>query len=206
MNARPVLAERAALCDLMVELGPDAPTWNEGWTTADLAAHLLTRENRPDVLPGLVAGGAAARHTETVRREALKQPYAKVVQGLRNGPPWFWAAKWIPVMDVHEWYVHHEDVRRPNGGEPRDLSPDLEAQLWSLIDRFGRSLTRKLDIGIDVTNSEGQTKSIRSGTGHVTLSGPTGELFLYLFGRPVNVEITGDDIAVATLKKARLSA
>ena len=37
--------ERMGLCDLFVELGPDAPTLCEGWTTADLAAHLVLREH-----------------------------------------------------------------------------------------------------------------------------------------------------------------
>ena len=40
--------EREALAYLMLELGPDAPTVNEGWTTRDLAAHQLVRERRPD--------------------------------------------------------------------------------------------------------------------------------------------------------------
>jgi uncharacterized protein (TIGR03083 family) len=35
--------ERQALCDTLTELGPDAPTLCEGWTTADLAAHLMVR-------------------------------------------------------------------------------------------------------------------------------------------------------------------
>jgi hypothetical protein len=33
--------ERQTLCDLLADLGPDAPTLCEGWTTLDLAAHLL---------------------------------------------------------------------------------------------------------------------------------------------------------------------
>src|SRR4029079_18721505 len=39
--------ERAALCDLAVEVGPDAPTLCEGWTASDLVAHLLVRERNP---------------------------------------------------------------------------------------------------------------------------------------------------------------
>jgi uncharacterized protein (TIGR03083 family) len=35
--------ERNELCDLMLETGPDAPTLCEGWTTRDLAAHLVIR-------------------------------------------------------------------------------------------------------------------------------------------------------------------
>ena len=40
-SSRPLAErERAALADLLEELGPDAPTCCEGWTTAHLAAHL----------------------------------------------------------------------------------------------------------------------------------------------------------------------
>jgi uncharacterized protein (TIGR03083 family) len=49
-TAAPTLAraERAALCDLFDEVGPDAPTLCAGWTTRDLAAHLVIRERRAD--------------------------------------------------------------------------------------------------------------------------------------------------------------
>ena len=43
--------ERAALVDLMAELGPDAPTLCTGWTTRDLAAHLVVRLSRVDQVP-----------------------------------------------------------------------------------------------------------------------------------------------------------
>ena len=48
-----LLKERAALCDTLAAVGAEAPTLCEGWLTADLAAHLLAREKRPD---------AGARH------------------------------------------------------------------------------------------------------------------------------------------------
>lgn len=59
--------ERETLCDLFAELGPDAPTLCAGWVTADLAAHLVARERRPDSGPGLVWPPLAG-HTERVRR------------------------------------------------------------------------------------------------------------------------------------------
>ncbi len=46
-------AERAALADLMLEVGPDSPTLCGDWTTRDLAAHLVLRERRPEAA-GLV--------------------------------------------------------------------------------------------------------------------------------------------------------
>jgi hypothetical protein len=37
--------ERLGLCDLFDELGPSVPTLIDGWTTHDLAAHLVLREH-----------------------------------------------------------------------------------------------------------------------------------------------------------------
>ena len=39
--------ERLLLADLLETAGPDAPTLCEGWTTRDLAAHVVVRERRP---------------------------------------------------------------------------------------------------------------------------------------------------------------
>ena len=58
--------ERSELCDLLVDLGPDEPTLCEGWTTADLAAHLVVRERRPDSGPGIVWPPLAG-YTDSVR-------------------------------------------------------------------------------------------------------------------------------------------
>ena len=52
--------ERAALCDLLDELGPDQPTLCEGWQTRDLAAHLVVREHRLDAAPGILLPAIAA--------------------------------------------------------------------------------------------------------------------------------------------------
>ena len=46
--------ERAAIADLMTSLGPDAPTLCEGWTTRDLAAHLVVRATRVDAAAGIL--------------------------------------------------------------------------------------------------------------------------------------------------------
>ena len=52
-----LLKERGALCDTIAETGPDAPTLCVGWLTADLAAHLMARENRPDAAAGIILPG-----------------------------------------------------------------------------------------------------------------------------------------------------
>ena len=55
-------SERHALCDLMDEVGPDAPTLCGGWTAAHLAAHLVVRERRPATGPGPPPGQPPAVH------------------------------------------------------------------------------------------------------------------------------------------------
>jgi hypothetical protein len=80
--------ERRALADLFLELGPDAPTLCEGWRTADLAAHLVVRERRPDAALGIVLGPLAG-HTERVQRAVRDgRPWPDLVALFRDGPPW----------------------------------------------------------------------------------------------------------------------
>ncbi|MGJ4074519.1 maleylpyruvate isomerase N-terminal domain-containing protein [Corynebacterium macclintockiae] len=51
-------SEREALANLLQQSGPDAPTLCEGWSTRDLAVHLVIREYRPDAAAGLFFKGA----------------------------------------------------------------------------------------------------------------------------------------------------
>src|SRR5215468_2340200 len=104
-------ADRVRLCDLLDEVGPDAPTLCEGWTTRDLAAHLVARERRPDSVPGLVAEPFAG-WSEKVRTGELRRPYTELVDLLRSGPP-RWSPLGWPAGDrlgnTHEMFVHLED-------------------------------------------------------------------------------------------------
>ncbi len=85
--------ERAALADLLGDLGPDAPTCCAGWTTAHLAAHLVVRDSRPDALPGLgvelVGGGGPLPRWAHGLEDRLRTstPYSTVVERVRSGPP-----------------------------------------------------------------------------------------------------------------------
>ena len=59
MAINPAQTERAALCELFAEVGPDAHTLCGEWTTRDLAAHLVVRERRPDAAIGIIVSKAA---------------------------------------------------------------------------------------------------------------------------------------------------
>ncbi|HWM99593.1 MAG TPA: maleylpyruvate isomerase family mycothiol-dependent enzyme, partial [Streptosporangiaceae bacterium] len=77
--------ERSALCALLDKTGPDAPTLCEGWTTGDLAAHLVLRERRLDAAAG-VAGGPLAGYTARVQQRIRNRiPFPDLVRIIRSG-------------------------------------------------------------------------------------------------------------------------
>src|SRR3954468_22310402 len=80
--------ERAALCDLFEVLGPGAATLIEGWTTHDLAAHLVLRERDPIAGPCMVLPGPFQRFAERRRaRLADRRDFRWLVLRIRSGPP-----------------------------------------------------------------------------------------------------------------------
>src|SRR3712207_1062242 len=139
--------ERADLADLLEELGLDAPTCCAGWTTAHLAAHLVVRDRRPDAMPGfaleiLPAARALTAHSHRVEdRLRASTPYGELVAQMRSGPPFWLPGGWpgMSVIDVHEFAIHHEDVRRAQPGwAPRPLPRADQDTLWPLAQFYGR--------------------------------------------------------------------
>jgi uncharacterized protein (TIGR03085 family) len=203
--APPILAqqERNTICDLFVELGPDAPTLCEGWVTEDLAAHLVVRERRPDSGPGLVWPRLAG-YTDKVRRSVKdRTTWPKLVDDVRHGPPMLLRAFDGPMNTV-EYFIHVEDVRRAQPEwEPRPLSEELNDALWARVGPGG--MAKKVPATIVIT-SPGRPEKV-AGTGpRLVLSGDPGELTMFGAGRQAatRVEITGDADLVAQLRTAAL--
>ena len=192
----PSLHERAALCDLLEQLGPDAPTRCEGWRTTELAAHLHTREHRVDAGPGLLGRGPFAGYTAKLEAKAADRPYEVLVAELRDGPPRPWFGRYVPAGDLHEWFVHHEDVRRANGEQPR-LDDELDEAVWAALGRWGKVLTRKAEVGVELVSHDGRSRRVKEGEGSVILRGRPGEIMLALFGRESASTLEGSDSAVA---------
>ena len=206
MSANLAQAERAALCDLLLEVGPDAPTLCAGWTTTDLAAHLMVRDRRPDVGPGLILSGSLARHTARVtRRAAERVPFEHLVTRIRSGPPWPIRLVDGPVNLV-EYFVHLEDVRRAvDGWAPRSGLDDLQDALWPFQKSGTKLRTRRVqDVGLSIARPGGQPVAVRSGSRQVTATGDPGELALFFFGRRdrSRVDLTGDPDGVSEVRTA----
>ena len=206
----PDVFERAALCALLSRLGPDAPTLIQGWTTDDLAAHLVLREHDPLAAPGLVIPGTWRRFAERRRRVLLRSRYDDLVATIRSGPPvGFFRIPWVRrVANLNEYFVHHEDVRRANRLPPRSNPLALEEALWSNVGVAPGLLTRRAR-GIALQLAwVGTERVVRTGHGRSTVrvTGTPGELLLFLFGRQhaADVVLSGPGDAVASLAHARL--
>ncbi len=209
----PAAAERAALCELFTEVGEAAPTLCAGWDAGDLAAHLVIRETRPDALAGIVIpplGGYTARIQQSLRES---QPFATLVDRLRSGPP-AWSPVGLPGVrdraNLHEYFIHHEDVRRAQPGwSVRDLPPETRDGLWRIVRLMAPMLVRGVkDTRITLRTPDGGERSLgRADAAHdVTVTGEPGELLLYLSGRRAfaEVKLTGSPAGQARLAAAKL--
>jgi uncharacterized protein (TIGR03085 family) len=183
-------AERAALSDLFLELGPDAPTCCEGWTTAHLAAHLVVRERRPDALPGygfesvgLPALAAWSHRLEDRARTAT--PYPEQVALFRAGPP-PWSLMALPGgrgLNTVEFVIHHEDVRRAQPGwAPRVLPTETQDELWAAVFLFGRRAAGRPG-GLILRRSDVPGVEKKFGEGKTVVEGEPLELLLWASGR-----------------------
>ena len=211
--------ERRALCALLDETGPDAPTLCEGWTTGDLAAHLVLRERRPDAAAG-VAGGPLAGYTARVQqRLRSRTPFPDLVRIIRSGPPAL-SVMALPGMDERvnavEFFVHHEDVRRGTPGwEPRELGSGESDMLWHRL-RMARCMLRKAPVGVELarddlarddidTGADGVSSyriTARNATPAVTVVGSPAELTMWVMGRRTAARVRMDGIQAAVTKLA----
>ncbi|MHB1139722.1 MAG: TIGR03085 family metal-binding protein [Microthrixaceae bacterium] len=198
------------MCELFEIVGPDVATLCEGWTTRDLAAHLVVRERRPDAALGILAP-PFARHGERVRRREAARPWPSLVHRVRSGPP-----RWSPfslgavdrAANTVEYFVHHEDVRRGAGTDvsSRELPPDLEEQLWSVLHRMSRLLLRRSPTGVVLSRPDGTSVVAHRGSPTVEVTGDPGELILFVYGRQAHalVDLDGPRAATESLRDASL--
>jgi uncharacterized protein (TIGR03085 family) len=207
--------ERLAMCTLLKELGPNQPTLCAGWRTADLAAHLVLRERRPDAGLGVLGGPLAARTRRLQNQLAGRTPFPRLIELIRAGPPRL-SLFAIPGADAQansvEFFVHHEDIRRARPGwAPRDLDPGLSELLWRRL-RLARLMLRKAPVGVELVRDD-QPDGAAAGPVRimakarapvVTVTGSPAELTMWAFGRTAaaRVTLTGSDPDVAALAAA----
>jgi uncharacterized protein (TIGR03085 family) len=201
-------AERRQLADLLEQTGPDLATVCAGWTTRDLAAHLVVRERRPDAMVGVLIPPLAG-HGEHVRLAKAAQPYPEIIQEMRT-PPW-WSPLSNPLVDpltnTVEFFIHHEDVRRATPGfTRRQLDAGEQRAIWNATRLTARLGLRKVGFPVLVEAPGYGTLRVGNGEPRATLTGEPGELALFVSGRQrvAEVRITGEPDAAGKLTTARI--
>jgi len=194
-----VRSQRLVLADLLAEVGPDHPTLCEGWTTRDLAAHVVVRERRIDAQPGIVLPGLSRWTDRVTRTTSENTDYGELVRKVRAGAP-----PWLPMgfpptdelANLLELYVHTEDVRRAAAGwAPPSLSPAMQEALWRRLRASSRALFRRASVGVTLQRADAEGSHVaHSDEPSVTLVGRPSELVLYAYGRKAqaDVQILGD--------------
>jgi uncharacterized protein (TIGR03085 family) len=207
MAVPPHRSERNALCDLFTRVGPTAPTLCEGWRTTDLATHLVVRERKPLAALGLVLPPFAATLEKAMGHMVVTHSYDGLVALVRSGPPSL-LRPFDAAMNLNEYFVHHEDVRRGDGDttpRPEADIAEVEEALWRTLGRGSRLVTKSLGrTGLDLVHADGRVTHARRGDVTATLTGRPGEIALYLSGRKAaaHVELGGPPEAVTALRDA----
>jgi uncharacterized protein (TIGR03085 family) len=199
-------SERQALCNLLEDRGPLAPTLCEGWTTSDLAAHLFVRESRLLASSGILVPSLAPMTEHAMEKAKRELGYGGLITRLRGGPP-------LPMrlvdaqMNAMEYFIHHEDVRRAEAGwEPR-YDAALDAAMWTQVKWGARLMTRRVHgAGVELVAPGFGSVVARSPQPRAVVTGAPQELILLLFGRQsaARLEIDGPPAAQEALAAARL--
>jgi uncharacterized protein (TIGR03085 family) len=188
-----VESERAGLADTLASVGPDAPTLCAGWTTTDLALHVVLRERLDPANPG-GAGADSARLERRRRRILAKHGYLGLVQLIREGPPRFSpfglpvAERWLNTV---EFFVHHADVLRAQPRATRRVMPaDAQDELLRHLKKLAPLMLRRCPTGVDAHLPDGVTLPLHKGAEAAILAGQPSEIILYLEGRRSEADIT----------------
>ncbi|OIR42492.1 TIGR03085 family protein [Corynebacterium sp. NML140438] len=190
--------ERNRLAELLLEVGPDAPTLCEGWTTRDLATHLFIRERKPLAAIGIFVR-RAKRFLEAEEARLASWSYEDLVRMWAVGPPTLFMPS-DQTLNTAEHFIHHEDVRRGDGViEPRQFSKVINRELLRLAKRFGSATLKKVSVPVILTPPDlppvviGERVGVsEQGDNVVRVYGEPGELLLWAAGRrAVKVKVTG---------------
>lgn len=201
--------ERAALCDLALEVGPDAPTLSGEWTVKDLVVHLLVREGSPAAI-GIVVS-PLARLTDLASDRLARRDLSVLVERLRQGPPFYsplGIEKLDKTLNTLEFFVHHEDIRRAQDEwEPRELPSRVQDVLWKMIRVGGKGLVRSTKVGVTLERSDTSERAALKDTAPtVVVRGLPSELVMFTYGRQkqARVDLDGAAADIAALTGADL--
>lgn len=181
---------RTQLIAAMREAGPLAQTACSGWRVQDLAAHLWVREHRLRALPGIGCPRFAGP-TARLQQEALHGlGFEALLEDLRR--PAGVLRVLDKVVNPAEYYIHLEDVLRPQGRRAA-LTPQQAQVLRIPMLLLAKRTQRSTGVRLVVTPAGGHSRNLGSGQQVVYVEGPTQELLLHFSGRESDVLVTAED-------------
>ena len=197
--------ERAALAAAFRSYGPDAATLCTGWTTRHLLGHLVQREHDPfaNIADQLShpSPGEEKRLGRLVAGTRIGNGFDTLIHRFEAGPPRWSPMNWAGVqLNLLEFVIHHEDIRRgdPDQPQPRELSTEENRVIFERLVFPARLSFRRAPVGVVLVSSQGDRKAVTKGTRHIELHGAPIELALHVSGRQraAIVELVGapDDI------------
>lgn len=204
--------ERVELADTLRSTDPSAPTLCGEWSAAQLAAHLVLRERSLTELLGRVPSARAhAIAQRAIDDYVARTPYPEIVAAVAAGAP-LWSPFALPpvreAINLLEYVVHHEDVRRAvDGWVPRVLPVPRQDAVWSRLRLASRLTLRMVPVPVRLEWPDHGSVSVGRGRTGVTVTGLPEELALVAFGRQAvaRVDYTGPDDAVAQVRGADIA-
>jgi uncharacterized protein (TIGR03085 family) len=197
--------ERAAIVETLRSVGPDAPTLCEGWTTKDLAAHLVLRERRLDATPGISFKPLAGYTAKVQDQIAASTDWDDLLDQIASGPPVYSPFKLLdPLVNATEMFVHHEDVRRAQADwAPRVLDAETLSTVSRPLPLLGRVGLSKVPARLALHTPDGKSL-LSAGKGpQVVITAAPAELLLFAFGRnAVHADFDGDPEVITAVKGA----
>ena len=181
-----------------------APTLCVGWTTRHLCAHLVQREhammrNAWDQVTTKTPGEERFMR-RLVDDAETPDGYAALIGTFAAGPSRHsLMGRADEALNLLEYVVHHEDLRRGSGPvPPRDLPAAELDEIWRRARPILKRAYRKAPVGVQLAPHGGAVTSARSGPSTVTVAGSPLELILHAFGRrsaaDVRVDGSSDDV------------
>ncbi|MDT5017296.1 MAG: hypothetical protein QOD39_3456 [Mycobacterium sp.] len=197
--------ERAALVQTMRTIGPDAPTLCAGWTTRDLAAHLVVRERRLDATPGIAIPFLAGYTDKVQRQVAASTDWDELVDKIASGPPVYSPFKLLdPVANMDEMFIHHEDVlRAQNTWQPRALDQATLKGLRRPLAIMARLTMASVPARVTLQTPDGEKVAVVGRGPELIVTGDISELTLFVAGRDEAQLTFSDAQAVQAVRAAR---
>jgi uncharacterized protein (TIGR03085 family) len=201
--------ERHSLAGDFRTADPDAPTLCTGWSVRHLCAHLVQREHSMlhNVWDQVVTRdpGSERYMSRLVRDASTPAGYAGLVDKLEAGPsPRTLMGRLDGTLNLVEYVIHHEDLRRGSGPVPsRDLPRAELDDVWRRARLTLRLAYRKAPVGVTLAPEDAPLMPVRRGPTPVTVAGPPVELLLHAFGRrrAADVQVEGSSEGVDSFNR-----